>query len=89
MTNTGFGEAVVMIQREYVEIPELKLTVRQAGRLWNLATEVSEAAIAALVASGFLIETKDQSYVRRGTPPVEVVALDSLTWAVGTSPVGR
>jgi hypothetical protein len=83
MTETGFRDALVMIQMEYVEMPELKLTVRQAGKLWNLAAETSEAAMVALVASGFLIQMKDQSFVRRGTPPVQVLALDPLTWAVG------
>ena len=39
-------DALLRIQTEYVEMPDLKLTGRQAQRLWNLSHEVSEAALA-------------------------------------------
>ena len=40
-------EALVRIQTEYIEMPQLKLTARQVQRLWSLPTEVCEAALAA------------------------------------------
>jgi hypothetical protein len=85
MTRTDFRDAVMTIQMEYVEMPELKLTLRQAHRLWTLPMDICQAAIAALVATGFLVQTRDGAYLRRGTPPVHVEALDSLTWAVGST----
>jgi hypothetical protein len=88
MTPTGFREAVITIQMEYVEMPELKLTLPQAQRLWTLPTDICQAAMAALVATGFLVHTRDGAYLRRGTPPVHVEALDSLTWAVGSAGAG-
>jgi hypothetical protein len=66
-------------------MPELKLTLRQAVRMWNLTAELCEVALAALVATGFLIQTHDDSYVRRGSLPRSVVTLDALTWHIGPS----
>jgi hypothetical protein len=75
------------MQMEYVEMPELKLTLWQASRLWTLPIDMCEAALATLVATGFLVQTTDGAYRRRGTPPVHVEALDARTWTVrGTSP---
>jgi hypothetical protein len=80
MTRTDFGQALRTIQMEFVEMPELKLTLGQAGRLWALPLAECQAAMAALVASGFLVQARDGAYLRRGTPPVSIESLDSLTW---------
>ena len=53
------------IQMEYVEMPDLKLTLQQARRLWNLDSLVCEAAMDALVAVKFLRQTPDGKYLRR------------------------
>ena len=53
------------MELEYQEMPELKLTVRQAQRLWNLSSEACESALRSLVGSGFLAQTRDGSYIRR------------------------
>jgi hypothetical protein len=60
-------EAVELIQMEYAEMPELKLTFWQAQRLWNFSEELCERALTALIASGFLARTADGAYVRRGS----------------------
>ena len=59
-------EAVQLIQMEYQEMPDLKLTFGQARRLWNLSNELCESALTLLTGSGFLAQTADGHYVRRG-----------------------
>ena len=54
------------IQIEYFEMPDLKLTLAQVGRLCNLPKDVCEAAIASLVDSGFLSTTTTGSILRVG-----------------------
>jgi hypothetical protein len=83
MNGSDLRHAIIRIQDEYVEMPALKLTLGQVGRLWALPEDVSQAALAALVASGFLFQMRDGTYRRVGTAPVHVEFLDALTWAVG------
>jgi hypothetical protein len=59
-------DALLRIQTEYIEMPDLKLTARQAQRLWSLRHDVWEAALAALLGRHFLVRTSDGSYIRRG-----------------------
>jgi len=47
------------------ELPGLRLTCRQAQRLWNLDQIVCEALLAALVDVRFLVES-DGVYLQRG-----------------------
>ena len=82
MNGTDFRNALIAIQVEYVEMPGLKLTVAQVTRLCSLPADVCQTALGALVVTGFLIETREGRYGRRGTPPVRVEPLDSLTWVV-------
>jgi hypothetical protein len=65
MHMTDFGDVVHLMQMEYAEMPELKLTFWQAQRLWNLSSELCERALGALIGSGFLTRTPDGAYVRR------------------------
>jgi hypothetical protein len=51
---------------EYIEMPDLMLTRLQARRLWNLSQELCDMALAALVHTGFLWETHDGIFLRRG-----------------------
>lgn len=59
------GDVVELIQMEYAEMPDLKLTFRQAQRLWSLSAELCERALTSLVGSGFLMLTASGFYVRR------------------------
>ena len=68
----SIAEAVELIQMEYAELPELRLTFWQAQRLWNLSEELCERALTALIASGFLTRTADGAYVRRSASPASV-----------------
>jgi DNA-binding IclR family transcriptional regulator len=49
---------------EYVEMPEMKLTLAQVRRLMNLPLESCEVALATLVDSGFLVRRQDGAFVR-------------------------
>ena len=52
------------IQSEFREMPGLRLTCRQAQRLWNLDQIVCESLLAALVDVRFLVES-DGVYLQR------------------------
>ena len=54
------------IQIEYIEMPDLKLTLAQVERLCNLPKEVCEVAIFSLVESGFLSTSMNGSILRVG-----------------------
>jgi DNA-binding IclR family transcriptional regulator len=57
-------EALHRIRMEYVEMPEMKLTVAQMRRLLNLPMDSCEVALATLVDSGFLVRRRDGAFVR-------------------------
>jgi DNA-binding IclR family transcriptional regulator len=65
-------EALHRIRMEYVEMPEMKLTVAQMRRLMNLPIDTCEVALATLVDSGFLVRRQDGAFVR-GPALVSVV----------------
>jgi hypothetical protein len=52
------------IRAEFLEMPGLRLTVRQASRLWGLEHTVCESVIDKLVASDFLRRTAAGLVVR-------------------------
>ena len=53
------------IQGEFLEMPGLRLTCRQAQRLWNLDALVCESLLAALVDVRFLVQTSDGLFIQR------------------------
>jgi hypothetical protein len=61
---TPITDWVQLIRAEYLEIPGLSLTKRQAQRLWGLDLVTSEAVLAALVDVKFLRRTCRDAYVR-------------------------
>ena len=56
--------AFTRIQIEYIEMPDLKLTLAQVRRLCNLSQDVCEPAVAALEQAGFLWRAPDGRFVR-------------------------
>ena len=58
---------VQMIRAEYLEMPGLALTRRQAQRLWGLAPEVCDAALDSMVAAHFLKRMRGDAFVRADT----------------------
>lgn len=71
-------EALLRIQTEFVEMPDLKLTARQAQRLWNLSHDVWETALTVLMRNQFLVQTRDGAYVRYGALGARVDVIESL-----------
>jgi hypothetical protein len=56
-TRTAMEQMLRRIQGEFMEMPGLRLTCRQAQRLWNLDQLVCESLLAALVDVRFLVES--------------------------------
>ena len=56
--------ARMRIQIEYCEMPDLKLTRAQVGRVCDLPRDLCEAAISSLVEAGFLLKAGDGRYLR-------------------------
>lgn len=52
------------IRGEFLEMPGMRVTPDQAGRLLGLTPEACEMLLAALMESGFLCRTHDGAYVR-------------------------
>jgi hypothetical protein len=71
-------DALLRIRTEYIEMPDLKLTGRQVQRLWNLPRDVCEAALASLLEEGFLMQSPNGAYVRRGLLRVRAASIQSL-----------
>ncbi len=67
-------EALGRIVEDYLAMPGLRLTLWQAGRLWSLPVDLCEHVLEALVMQGFLTETADGLYVRRGRNGLYVAA---------------
>jgi hypothetical protein len=55
---------LVLIRMEYEEMPDLKLTLPQARRLWDVPLELCDTALGTLVSKGFLFRTKDGRFLR-------------------------
>ena len=66
MTPAPIGHAVDLLQRiqcEFLEMPGLRLTERQARRLWNLDSLACANILRVLVDGGFLFRTPDGSFM--------------------------
>jgi len=55
---------VQLIRTEYLEMPGLALTKRQAQRLWGLSPDVCDAALDSMVATCFLRRMRGDAFVR-------------------------
>jgi hypothetical protein len=51
------------IQAEYLEMPGLKLTARQAARLWHLDPVASAQLLDSMVDAGILHRARDGAYL--------------------------
>ena len=72
MERQQIEEAMALMRMEFLEMPELKLTLYQARRLWNLPADVCEVALGTLVTSEFLAVTREGSYLRRSLPSIDL-----------------
>ena len=62
--NDALAHAARMVRGEYLEMPGLSLTFRQAMRLWHLDAASCRRVLDALVRSGFLTETRHGAFRR-------------------------
>lgn len=60
----GIHEVVRRIRGEFLEMPGLRLTPKQAQRLWRLDERACDAVLDALVGARFLAKTRDGAFVR-------------------------
>ena len=75
------GHALIeRIRAEYLEMPGLRLTTKQASRLWGADPLHCQTALDTLVRSGFLLNRRDGLYVRatEGKIPRPVAAKAEL-----------
>lgn len=66
-SRTSVGLSEVVLQRicgEYIEMPGLRLTLKQAQRLWGLDAETCARSLEFLVESRFLARAGRESYAR-------------------------
>ncbi|MGE0706007.1 MAG: hypothetical protein AB7P22_18955 [Vicinamibacterales bacterium] len=64
-TSEQGSNEIVRVRAEYVEMPGLSLTARQAARLWGFDARRSEHVLSMLVDSGFLRCDRQGRYRRR------------------------
>jgi hypothetical protein len=67
MPDTYSGQVEQMLTRicaEFLEMPGLRLTSRQAERLWGLDEETCAHLLDALLEAGFLQRTRNETYTR-------------------------
>lgn len=55
---------IEVIRAEYLELPGLVLTKRQAQRLWTLDEDTCDALLDAMVTAKFLCKNERDAYVR-------------------------
>jgi hypothetical protein len=82
MSALQLRDAVQLIQMEYLEMPELKLTFWQAQRLWNLSTELCDRSLAFLINAGFLTRSASGAYIRSGALPTAADRIEALLRAM-------
>ncbi len=68
------------VRTEYLEMPGLRLTVRQAQRLCGMSRDLCTMVLAALVDARFLCVNPDRSYTR---------AADDEAWRPRPAAAGR
>jgi hypothetical protein len=64
--NVPMDDWMRLVQAEYLEMPGLNLTKRQARRLWGLDPKTCDEVLDALESASFLKETPDHGYVLAG-----------------------
>ena len=58
------ADCVQRVRAEYLDLPGLSLTARQAQRLWNLDSETCQLVLDMMVRDTFLRRTSQAQYVR-------------------------
>jgi hypothetical protein len=62
----SFAAVVDRVRLDFVEMPEMELTLPQAVRLWSLGMDDCRYVIDSLVDAGFLAWTPRRTIIRKG-----------------------
>lgn len=63
-TSRNLEAALLRIQTDYLDMPDLHLTVAEAGSLWNIEPLKGFVLLELLVETGFLIRSRHGGYMR-------------------------
>ena len=63
-TRLDFASALSRAKSDFIEMPGMQLTVKQAMRLWSFDPDLCDAVLRSLVDSHFLIRTKHAIFLR-------------------------
>jgi len=66
----SFATVVDRVRLDFVEMPEMELTLPQAVRLWSLGMDDCRYVLDSLVDAGFLAWTPKRTIVRKGRDPL-------------------
>jgi hypothetical protein len=66
----SFAALVDRVRIDFVEMPELELTLPQAVRRWTLGMDDCRYVVDSLVDTGFLAWTTKRTIVRKGRDPL-------------------
>ena len=66
----SFATLIDRVRIDFVEMPELEVTLPQAVRRWTLGADDCRYVIDALVDAGFLAWTAKRTVVRKGRDPL-------------------
>jgi hypothetical protein len=66
----SFANVVDRVRRDFIDMPEMELTLPQAVRLWSLSMDDCRYVLDSLVDAGFLAWTPKRTIVRRGRDPL-------------------
>lgn len=61
--NVDFARMLDIVRGEYREMPGLRLTERQAQRLWSLDTATCDAVLGTLESAHFLCRSRNGAYM--------------------------
>jgi hypothetical protein len=80
------ADVIRRIQHEFLEMSGLRLTEKQACRLWGLEAPLCAAILNALVEAGFLLKTQEGTFIMR-IDPATPLKIDLSRFAKGRSVV--
>jgi hypothetical protein len=60
------SDLLLLVFAEYLEIPDLRLTLAQIKRLWEIDTATAEMLMTTLTHARLLQKTRSDAYVREG-----------------------
>jgi hypothetical protein len=74
-TSRDIEAALLRIQTDYLDMPNLHLTLEEAGSLWNLEPVKCFALLELLVETGFLMRSRHGGYMRACAAAIGTTAL--------------